>query len=46
MPLPFTVSPLASALWLALVLAGALMASYLPARRAAALPVRVALAHT
>ena len=45
MPLPFVVSSQASALWLALVLAGALMAGYLPARRAAALPVRVALAH-
>jgi putative ABC transport system permease protein len=42
----FVISPLALAGWLAIVLAGSAAASYLPARRAARLTVREALAET
>jgi putative ABC transport system permease protein len=42
-PLPFTVSPLALLLWLGLVQAVAALAAWLPARRAADLPIAQAL---
>jgi putative ABC transport system permease protein len=46
MPLPFTVSPVGSAIWLALVAIIALIASAVPAWRASRLVVREALAYT
>jgi putative ABC transport system permease protein len=42
----FVISPLAIAGWLAIVIAGSAAASFLPARRAAQLSVREALAET
>lgn len=44
-PLEFWMSPLASAAWLALATALAAISSFVPARRAARLTVREALAH-
>ena len=43
-PLPFSVSPLALLVWLALVVAVSAGAAWLPARRAAELPITLALA--
>jgi putative ABC transport system permease protein len=45
-PLEFFLSPAAAALWLALVLVLATLSSWAPARRAARLSVRDAIAHT
>jgi putative ABC transport system permease protein len=44
-PLPFVVSLSGAALWTLLVLIASLLATWLPARRAAAIPVREAIAH-
>ena len=44
-PLPLRFSPVAGAAWLAVVLAGAVLATLPPARRAARLTVREALAY-
>ena len=44
-PLPFVVSLSGAALWTALVLLASLLATWLPARRAAAISVREAIAH-
>lgn len=43
-PLPFSILPLALPLWLALVVAVSAGAAWLPARRAAELPIAIALA--
>jgi putative ABC transport system permease protein len=44
-PLPFVVSVSGAALWTALVLVASLLATWLPARRAAGISVREAIAH-
>jgi putative ABC transport system permease protein len=44
-PLEFTVSPVALAVWLVLIVVGSLLAGWVPARNASRLPVREALAY-
>ncbi|HEX8037276.1 MAG TPA: FtsX-like permease family protein [Ktedonobacterales bacterium] len=44
-PLPFVIAPYSVVLWLAVVLAGAALASVIPAWRAAQIPVRETLAY-